>query len=94
MSGRERRATRRELLRKIAGVGAVGVAGLAGCAGSGGDEPSFEEGFERGWREYAFEWTIPELSTDTLSLLVGTAVTWEADATHYVDDLSVRVEAR
>ncbi|WP_157745988.1 hypothetical protein [Halorubrum trapanicum] len=25
---------------------------------------------------------------------VGTAVVWEADATHYVDDLSVRVEAR
>ena len=47
-----------------------------------------------GWREYAFEWTTPELSADTLYLAVGTAVIWEADATHYVDDLSVRVEAR
>ena len=47
-----------------------------------------------GWREYAFEWTTPELSTDTLSLALGTAVIWEADATHYVDDLSVRVEPR
>ncbi len=47
-----------------------------------------------GWREYAFEWTTPELSTDTLYLAVGTAVIWEADATHYVDDLSVRVEPR
>ena len=47
-----------------------------------------------GWREYAFEWTTPELSTDTLHLAVGTAVIWEADATHYVDDLSVTVEPR
>ena len=47
-----------------------------------------------GWREYVFEWTTPELSTDTLHLAVGTAVIWEADATHYVDDLSVTVEAR
>ncbi len=47
-----------------------------------------------GWREYAFEWTTPELSTDTLHLAVGTAVIWEADATHYVDDLSVSVEPR
>jgi len=47
-----------------------------------------------GWREYAFEWTTPELSTDTLHLAVGTAVIWEADATHYVDDLAVTVETR
>ncbi|EMA57228.1 hypothetical protein [Halorubrum lipolyticum] len=47
-----------------------------------------------GWREYAFEWTTPELSTDTLHLSVGTAVIWEADATHYVDDLAVTVEPR
>lgn len=47
-----------------------------------------------GWREYSFEWTTPELSTDTLHLAVGTAVIWEADATHYVDDLSVTVEPR
>jgi len=47
-----------------------------------------------GWREYLFEWTTPELSTDTLYLAVGTAVIREADATHYVDDLSVTVEPR
>ncbi|MUW14191.1 hypothetical protein GJ633_05605 [Halorubrum sp. CBA1125] len=47
-----------------------------------------------GWREYSFEWTTPELSTDTLYFAVGTAVIWEADATHYVDDLSVVVEPR
>jgi hypothetical protein len=45
-----------------------------------------------GWREYAFEWTTPELSTDTLYLAVGTAVVWETGATHYVDDLSVSTE--
>ena len=42
-----------------------------------------------GWREYAFEWTTPELTTDTLSVAVGTSVIWEGDATHFVDDLSV-----
>lgn len=47
-----------------------------------------------GWREYAFEWTTPELSTETLHVAVGTAVIWEADATHYVDDLTVTVEPR
>jgi hypothetical protein len=47
-----------------------------------------------GWREYGFEWTTPELSTDTLHLAAGTAVIWEADATHYVDDLSVSIEPR
>ncbi len=33
-----------------------------------------------GWREYTFEWTTPELSTDTLHFAVGTAVIWEANA--------------
>lgn len=47
-----------------------------------------------GWREYGFEWTTPRLDADTLHLAVGTAVIWEADATHYVDDLSVSVEPR
>jgi hypothetical protein len=47
-----------------------------------------------GWREYGFEWTTPELSTDTLHFAVGTAVIWEADATHYVDDLTVTVSPR
>jgi hypothetical protein len=47
-----------------------------------------------GWREYSFEWTTPELSTETLHLAVGTAVIWEADATHYIDDLSITIEPR
>ncbi|RAW46235.1 hypothetical protein DQW50_05565 [Halorubrum sp. 48-1-W] len=47
-----------------------------------------------GWREYSFEWTTPELSTDTLHFAVGTAVIWEADATHYIDDLTVSIEPR
>lgn len=42
-----------------------------------------------GWREYRFEWTTPVLSTDTLHFAVGTAVIWEADATHYIDDLTI-----
>ncbi len=47
-----------------------------------------------GWREYRFEWTTPILSTDTLSFAVGTAVIWEADATHYIDNLTVTIEPR
>lgn len=47
-----------------------------------------------GWREYTFEWTTPELSTDTLYVAVGTSVVWEGDATHYVDDISVELEAK
>jgi hypothetical protein len=47
-----------------------------------------------GWRTYSFEWTTPELPTDTLHVAVGTAVIWEGDATHYVDDLAVEFEPR
>jgi hypothetical protein len=47
-----------------------------------------------GWREYRFEWTTPELSTDTLYLALGHAVIWEGDATHYVDDVAVEFERR
>ncbi|WP_276271976.1 hypothetical protein [Haloarcula litorea] len=47
-----------------------------------------------GWREYTFEWTTPELSSETLYVAVGTAVIWEGDATHYVDELSVELEPR
>jgi hypothetical protein len=47
-----------------------------------------------GWREYSFEWTTPELSTGTLHLALGTAVVWEAAATHYVDDVSVTIGPR
>ena len=47
-----------------------------------------------GWREYAFEWTTPTLSTDTLYVAVGTSVIWEGDATHFVDDLTVELTPR
>ena len=47
-----------------------------------------------GWRKYSFEWTTPELSTETLHFAVGTAVIWEADAEHFVDALSVTVQPR
>lgn len=47
-----------------------------------------------GWREYAFEWTTPEVTTDTLYVAVGTAVIWETGATHYVDEISVELEER
>ena len=47
-----------------------------------------------GWREYAFEWTTPTLSTDTLYVAVGTSVIWEGDATHYGDDLSIELRPR
>jgi hypothetical protein len=47
-----------------------------------------------GWRGYAFEWTTPVLSTDTLHVAVGTSVIWEGDATHFVDDLSVELLPR
>lgn len=47
-----------------------------------------------GWREYGFEWTTPEISTDTLYVAVGTSVIWEGDATHYVDDISIDFESR
>ncbi|SFG62844.1 hypothetical protein SAMN04488063_2639 [Halopelagius inordinatus] len=47
-----------------------------------------------GWREYSFEWTTPEISSETLYVALGTSVIWEGDATHYVDDVSVELEAR
>ncbi|MFU1782107.1 hypothetical protein ACM16X_12055 [Haloarcula japonica] len=47
-----------------------------------------------GWREYTFEWTTPELSTDTLYVALGTSVIWEGDATHYIDDVTVDIETR
>lgn len=47
-----------------------------------------------GWREYRFEWTTPEITTETLHFAVGTAVIWEANATHYIDDLSVTISPR
>ena len=49
---------------------------------------------EAGWREYAFEWTTPTISTDTLHVAIGTAVIWEGDATHYVDEVSVEIDSQ
>lgn len=47
-----------------------------------------------GWREYSFQWMTAELATDTLFLAVGTAVTWESDLSHYVDEITVEFEKR
>lgn len=47
-----------------------------------------------GWKEYSFTWTTPTLSTDTLSLAVGTSVVWESDIAHFVDDITVEFETR
>ena len=47
-----------------------------------------------GWREYAFTWTTPELSTDRLYVALGTSVVWETEATHYIDDVRVEIEPR
>lgn len=47
-----------------------------------------------GWQEYSFEWTTPELSTETLYLATGTTVIWEAPATHYIDQVTVEFEKR
>jgi len=44
-----------------------------------------------GWREYAFEWTTPELATDALHVAVGTSVVWETEMTHFVDDVTVEL---
>lgn len=47
-----------------------------------------------GWREYSFQWTAPELATDTLYIAVGTSVIWESDVAHYVDEVTVEFESR
>jgi hypothetical protein len=101
---------RRDLIRAGAAAGAIGLAGCAGDGSDApAFEEGFEDGIDDweagaaigpevdladGRREHAFERTTRELSTETPSLAVGTAVIWEADATHYVDDRSVRVEPR
>ena len=47
-----------------------------------------------GWRTYEFEWTTPELPTETLWLALGTSVIWESVATHYVDAVTVDLAQR
>ena len=44
-----------------------------------------------GWREYSFEWE-PESTPESLFLALGVSVVWEADATHYLDDVVVTAE--
>ncbi|WP_255246075.1 hypothetical protein [Halolamina sp. CBA1230] len=41
-----------------------------------------------GWREYSFTWE-PDSVPETLSLALGVTVIWEADATHYLDSVTV-----
>lgn len=45
-----------------------------------------------GWREYAFTWTTPTLSTETLYLAVGTGVAWESNIENFVDDITVKIQ--
>ncbi|WP_255198418.1 hypothetical protein [Halorarius litoreus] len=44
---------------------------------------------QEGWREYAFEWSVPADLAEAF-VAVGVSVVWESDSTHYIDD--VRVE--
>ncbi|GAB7014274.1 twin-arginine translocation signal domain-containing protein [Halolamina salina] len=41
-----------------------------------------------GWREYSYTWE-PDSVPETLYFSIGVSVVWEADATHYVDDVRV-----
>lgn len=43
------------------------------------------------WHEYTFEWTTPLIEQDELYFAVGNSVVWEADRTHFLDDISVRL---
>jgi hypothetical protein len=43
-----------------------------------------------GWREYAAEWR-PETMPEEVVVAVGVSVVWEADATHYIDDVALAV---
>jgi hypothetical protein len=47
-----------------------------------------------GWRPYRFEWSTPPLMTGTLYVATGVSVVWEADATHYIDDIAVDITPR
>jgi hypothetical protein len=43
---------------------------------------------EAGWREYATSWA-PDSLPERVYLAVGVSVVWEADATHYLDEVLV-----
>ena len=45
-------------------------------------------GLDAGWREYATAWA-PDALPDRVYLAVGVSVVWEADATHYLDEVLV-----
>jgi hypothetical protein len=44
-----------------------------------------------GWRAYTFDWE-PDDVPDALFLSLGVSVVWEADATHYFDEVEVTAE--
>lgn len=44
-----------------------------------------------GWDEYTVEWE-PDTVPETAHLAVGVTVIWEAESTHFVDDISVTAE--
>jgi hypothetical protein len=59
--------------------------GIAGAPYGGLREPLH---LDPGWREYAASWT-PETVPERVHLAVGVSVVWEADATHYLDEVLV-----
>lgn len=59
--------------------------GIAGAPYGGLREPLH---LEAGWREYAASWA-PDSLPDRVFLAVGVSVVWEADATHYLDEVLV-----
>ncbi|MFB6305301.1 MAG: hypothetical protein ABEH47_09050 [Haloferacaceae archaeon] len=60
--------------------------GIEGAPYGGLREPLHQAA---GWREYGFEWT-PERMPERVHLAVGVSVVWEADATHFVDEVVAR----
>ena len=44
-----------------------------------------------GWREYGFEWITPRLEREEVYFAVGISVVWEADRTHFIDNITLRL---
>lgn len=63
----------------------MNTSALEGAPNGGLREPLH---LAEGWREYSFGWE-PEDVPETLYLAVGVSVVWEADATHYLDTVTV-----
>ena len=80
---------RRDIFRAGA---AIGITDVSRCTSQRG-RVNVTDGFEDDigtWEPHA---TIgPEVDIEDFA--VGTTVIWEADATHYVDDLAVAIESR